>query len=91
MDVSAARAADGRLWLALVNLHPDEPARVATGIDGEASGRLLAGPELDTHNTFDQPDNLQPTRYRGIRDQGRLVFELPPRSVAVVELKAAGD
>jgi alpha-N-arabinofuranosidase len=84
VDVSAARGADGRLYLSLVNLHPHQQARVTTGLDGNASGQLLTGPEMDTHNTFDSPETIEPVPFRGEIQDGQLVFELPPRSVAVI-------
>jgi alpha-N-arabinofuranosidase len=87
VDVSAAEAADGTLVLALVNLHPEQAARVTTDLEGAASGRILTGPEIDTHNTFDAPETIQPTEYSGQVVDGALTFDLPPRSVAVVTVE----
>jgi alpha-L-arabinofuranosidase len=91
VDVSAARDSAGRLHLALVNLDPNRPARVSTAITGTrprgAQGRLLTGPALDTHNTFDRPNNIQPVAFRGRVEGGRLVFDLPAKSVAVVTVE----
>ena len=91
IDVSAARDAAGRLHLALVNLDPNRSARITTGIAGVqargASGRILTGPAIDTHNTFDQPNRIQPRTFSGRAQGGRLVFDLPPKSVAVVAVQ----
>jgi alpha-L-arabinofuranosidase len=88
VDVSAARDASGRLHLALVNLDPNRPARVTTAITGVspsgARGRVLTGPALDTHNTFDRPHTIQPVAFSGRVEDGKLVFDLPAKSVAVV-------
>ncbi|MDQ8755190.1 alpha-L-arabinofuranosidase C-terminal domain-containing protein [Sphingosinicella sp. LHD-64] len=91
VDVSAARDTSGRLHLALVNLDPNRPARVVTNVTGMtvrgARGRLLTGPALDTHNSFDQPDRIQPAAYSGRVEGGRLVLDLPAKSVAVVAVE----
>src|SRR5207253_1899749 len=60
VDVSAARAADGGTVLALVNLDPQRPARVATNLTGAARGLVLTSAQMDAHNTFAQPNALVP-------------------------------
>ncbi len=84
VDVSAARGTDGKLYLSLVNLDPDRAARVTTGLTGTATGRILTGPAIDTHNTFDAPNTIHPVAYSGTQAGGKLVFDLPAKSVAVV-------
>lgn len=91
VDVSAARGRDGKIYLALVNTDPDNPARVTTDVAGVnargAVGRVLTGPAIDTHNTFDRPNTIQPTAFRGRASGGKLVFDLPAKSVAVVQVQ----
>ena len=84
VDAAAARGTDGKLYLALVNLDPDRAARVVTGLAGTASGQILTGPKMDSRNTFAAPDAIHPVAYSGYRKLGKLVFDLPARSVAVV-------
>src|SRR3546814_4593428 len=50
VDVSAAKGADGKLYLSLVNLDSARPARVPTGITGTATGRILTGLTRATHH-----------------------------------------
>ena len=87
VDAVAARGTDGKLYLALVNLHPRQLAQVSTTLSGTARGRILTGPAMDTHNSFDAPDRIQPQPYSGRRVGGRVAFDLPPRSVAVVAVE----
>jgi alpha-N-arabinofuranosidase len=88
VDVSAARGADGRVHVAFVNLDPERAASVSTTISGVdprgASGRLLTAPQMDAHNTFDEPDAVEPERFRARRQGSTLVVEIPPKAVIVV-------
>ena len=87
VDVSAARGTDGKLYLALVNVDPNRPARVTTSLSGRAAGRILTGPSIDTHNTFDRPNTIQPAAYSARSAGGKLVFDLPAKSIVVVAVE----
>lgn len=91
VDVSAARGSDGKLYLSLVNTNPDEPPRVTIDIAGKratgAVGRILTGPAIDTHNSFDRPNRIQPAPFRGRASGGKLLFDLPSKSIAVVQVQ----
>jgi alpha-N-arabinofuranosidase len=88
VDVSAARGVDGKIHVAFVNLDPNRAASVSTTISGAdvrgASGRLLTASEMDAHNTFDDPDAVEPERFRARRENSTLVVEIPPKAVIVV-------
>jgi alpha-N-arabinofuranosidase len=84
VDVSAARGRDGKLYLALVNTDPHKAAHVVTNLKGVGRGRILTGPAMDTHNTFDAPDTIHPVAYSGVSEGGKAAFDLPSKSVAVV-------
>jgi len=90
VDAVAARDPSGKLWLALVNVDPGQPASVAATIDGvalrSASGQLLTAAAVDSHNSFDRPSDVVPHPYAGRIAGGQLFFDLPPKSIAVVEL-----
>jgi len=90
VDVSAARGTDGRLYVALVNLDPNKPATVTATLTGtkakEVSGRVLTAPAMDSRNTFDRPNAVQPTSFKGSRKGDAFVWQLPAKSVAVVAL-----
>lgn len=87
VDVSAARGTDGKLWLSLVNLDPRNSARVSTNLTGRAKGRLLTGATIDAHNRFDKTDAVKPVAYSGRLVGGKLVLELPAKSIAVVAVE----
>jgi alpha-L-arabinofuranosidase len=41
---------------------------------------------MDSHNSFEAPNAVHPVAFSGASDSGKLSFDLPPRSVAVVSL-----
>ncbi|HTX06285.1 MAG TPA: alpha-N-arabinofuranosidase [Steroidobacteraceae bacterium] len=90
VDATAARDASGTIHLALVNLDPHHAATVSVRIDGAsahaASGEVLTANAMDAHNTFEHPDAIRPAPFKGKGRHGRLLFRLPPKSVAVVAL-----
>jgi alpha-N-arabinofuranosidase len=91
VSVSAARATDGALVLALVNTNPNQPAQVTTTISGatakKMTARILTTPAMNAHNTFDKPDTVKPAVFNGGKLKGgSWVFDLPAKSVVVVTL-----
>ena len=90
VDAVAARDNEGRLWVALTNIDPSEQASMTISVPGvvahAATGELLTAPAVDSHNSFDRPNAVQPVPYRGSILNGHLLFELPARSVAVVRV-----
>jgi alpha-N-arabinofuranosidase len=91
VDAVAVRDSSGKLWLSLVNIDPNRPARIAASIDGfntrSASGQVLTAPAVDSHNSFDRPNTVVPRPFSGRAGAGGLVFDLPPKSIAVVEVR----
>jgi alpha-N-arabinofuranosidase len=91
VDAIAARDASGKLWLALVNVDPNQSASFAVAIDGasvrSASGQLLTAAAVDAHNSFDRPNDVVPRPFAGRISGGQLFFDLPSKSIAVVELR----
>lgn len=91
VSASASRDAQGRVHLSLVNLDPQTVATVDARIEGQkftsVSGRVLTAPAMDTHNTFDAANRVQPAAFTGATLQdSSLKVQLPPRSVVVLTL-----
>jgi alpha-N-arabinofuranosidase len=91
VDAVAARDPKGTLWLALVNVDPNRPARMAASVEGlnarSASGEILTGAAVDAHNMFDRPSEVAPRPFAAHSVGRQLVFDLPPKSVAVLEVR----
>jgi alpha-N-arabinofuranosidase len=91
VDAVAARDSSGRLWLALTNVDPSRPARFSASIKGVpagvARGRVLTAAAVDAHNSFAAPNRVAPRTFSGTTSGGRLHFELPAKSIAVVQVR----
>jgi alpha-N-arabinofuranosidase len=84
VDVSAAKGKDGKLVLSIVNSDPSHAVQVVTNLTGTAQGRILTAIAMDAHNTFDQPNMVHPVPFKGSTEGGKLSFDMPAKSVAVV-------
>lgn len=91
VSITSALAADGKLLLALVNLHAEDSIDIGASIRGfeavSATGRVLTGNAIDSHNTFDDPAVVAPVPLDVRLDQGEISSSLPPRSVSVITLQ----
>ena len=91
VSASASRDKAGRIHVTLCNLNPNQSIEVPCELQGakatKLSGRILAAPEMNAHNTFDQPDNVKLTEFNAFKltDNG-FVTTLPAKSVVVLEV-----
>lgn len=91
VDGTAARGADGKVHIALINLDPNEAADVVVSVEGGAarrvSGQVLTASATDAHNDFDHTEAVRPAAFSGARVQnGRLTARLPAKSLVVLTL-----
>jgi alpha-N-arabinofuranosidase len=90
LDGSASLHEDGRrLVVTCTHAGISEPLAVELRLEGSAAqsarAMVLAGAPRE-HNTFDQPERVKPRELPVTVRQGRLAFEMPPCSVAALEI-----
>lgn len=92
LNVSASRDPEGRIHVSLCNLNPNAPAEVTCELAGaqasSLSGRVLSAGQITAHNTFDQPENVQPAEFTAFRTTANgFTTTLPAKSVVVLEVR----
>ncbi len=92
VSASASRDGEGRLHLSLCNLDPAQEREVFCEIAGaeyrSAEGRILSSGAMQDANTFDAPEKIVPKPFRNFATgKNSLTVKMPPRSVAVLELR----
>ena len=91
VDAVAAKGKDGKIWLALINLDPNNSTNVTANIPGitatSAVGEVLTAASFNTINNFEAPNAVAPKPYSAKAENGSLVLRLAPHSVTVVELR----
>ena len=90
IDAIGARGADGKFWLALVNLDPNQAAQISVRVAGvspkSASGSILTAPSVNSVNSFAAPQAVAP-KPLNIKATGKsLMIALPAKSVTVLEI-----
>ncbi len=90
LSVSASR--QGRqLIVTLVNPKHDQALRVECSVAGAApagaAARIIHHPDFNAANTFEQPDLITPSAHPAALSGSGLTIELPPLSVATVEVR----
>lgn len=92
ISASASKDKNGVTHISLVNIDGSKTHDVSVNIDGakykNITGRILTSKNLQDHNTFDNPEKVKPTAFKGAKFKGNtLDVKLPPFSVVVLELK----
>jgi len=91
ISASASMDKEGRIHLSLVNIDPNRAVRMEVELSGktsgEVTGQLLASKRMDSHNSFDQPDEVVPVAFEGAGfKKGKMQLTLPPRSVVLLQV-----
>jgi alpha-N-arabinofuranosidase len=91
VSATAARAKDGKVYLALVNTDPHRPVDVAVNVAGAkvkgAAGKVLTSAAMDAHNTFQNPQVIKPAAFSARAEGGKLSIKVPAKAVMVVALE----
>lgn len=92
VSASASRAANGQVLLTLCNLDPRQAQIVSCACPGgtvsRVGGTVLAADSITAHNTFANPDLVQPASFTGatLEDPQHLRIVLPAASVVALTL-----
>ncbi len=92
VSASASKDKEGRIHITFVNVDPGRGRRVQVDVRGQkvaaVAGRVLTAAAMNAHNTFEQPNTIQPVEFKGATLVGsELTVELPSKSVVELELR----
>jgi alpha-N-arabinofuranosidase len=91
VDAIAAKDTNGKLWLEITNLDPNQPVDIEATLSGitakSATGQTLTAPKVDSVNTFDAPNTVVPKPASATVSGGKLALHLDPKSVTVVSVE----
>jgi alpha-L-arabinofuranosidase len=91
VDAIAAKDPNGKLWLEITNIDPNQPVEIdvnALGITANsATGETLTASKVDSVNTFDAPNTVVPKSISATAHDGKLTLQLAPKSVTVVSIE----
>jgi alpha-N-arabinofuranosidase len=91
VDAIAAKDTNGKLWLAITNLDPNQPAEIEAGIESitakSAAGQTLTAPKVDSINSFDAPNAVIPKSITAKVQSDKITLQLEPKSVTVVSIE----
>jgi alpha-L-arabinofuranosidase len=90
-NVSAARAKDGKVYVAVANSDPLKSQSIRMALGGikarSVSGQVLTHDKMDAHNVPGMKEMVAPKPFKGGKiDAGVLTLDVPAKSVVVVRL-----
>ena len=91
LDALAAKSKDGKLWVEVTNVDPNQSLEIALDVNGSharsATGQTLTAPKVDSVNTFESPKFVM-TKPISAKLQGdKLILNLEPKSVTVFSIE----
>jgi alpha-L-arabinofuranosidase len=92
VSASASKDKQGLIHISLVNIDAKTTQTVQIDMRGTkanaVSGRILTGAKVQDHNTFDNPNKVQPSVFNGAKLSNNIMtVAVPPFSVVVLEVK----
>jgi len=91
VDAIAAKGADGKLWIEVTNVDPNQAVEVQVNVAGVSAkgavGETLTAPKVDSVNTFDAPKTVVTKAFSAKASGGKLTLKLEPKSVTVVAVE----
>jgi alpha-N-arabinofuranosidase len=91
VDAIAAIDKNGKLWLEITNLDPNQPVEIQASLTGitakSATGETLTASQVDSVNSFQAPNTVVPKPIAAKVQDGKLALKLEPKSVTVVSVE----
>ncbi len=92
VSASASKDKAGLIHISLTNIDIHHAQEISINLQGltakTVTGRILTASSVQDHNTFDQPNKVTPSEFKGATLSGNVLkVKLPATSVVVLEVK----
>ncbi len=92
LNASASKDKAGKMHISLCNLDPGNAAKLECDLRGaqakKVSGRVLTAATMQAHNTFENPNAVQPADFKDFQlKKDKVSVTLPAKSVVVLEIE----
>lgn len=92
LNASASKDENGAIHISLCNLDPKTSATLECELKGasakKVSGRILTAEAMNAHNTFEQPNAIQPAEFTNAEiKNGKILATLPAKSVVILTVE----
>lgn len=92
VSISAAKKADGSVFLSLANVSLDKAQEVELSLDGAAvktaTGKVLTSKKVDDYNDFDHPTTIALADFKDAKvKKNKVTVKLPAMSIVTLTLK----
>jgi alpha-N-arabinofuranosidase len=92
LNVSSSRANDGSIHISIVNVHPSKNMDLECELRGvqvkKVSGKILTAKVLNSHNTFDNPDEVTIADFHKSKLNNNVIsLDIPAKSILVLNLR----
>lgn len=89
---ASASKKDGLTHITLANIDLNNPQNVSIDLSNtkisKVSGRILTSKDIHDHNTFENPNLVQPQTFNGAKIvNGKLNIQLPAKSIVALEIQ----
>jgi len=91
INISSSKSNDGKIYLTIVNVNPNTSVPLNCEIRGQkisgASGRILTADTINSMNTFEKADSVNPAKFTDIKLKGNnIAINIPSKSIIVLEV-----
>ena len=92
LQASGSLAKDGKININLVNVHATEPMDLTCELKGviikKITGKILTADKINSHNTFDNPENVIVKQFKDFSfKSSNLEIKMPAKSIIVLQVE----
>jgi alpha-N-arabinofuranosidase len=89
LHVSSSRGKDGNLHISIANVNPHKEIKLDCELKGaqakKVTGRILIAEAINSHNTFENKDNVKVMEFQGASLNGnRVSIDMPAKSIVLL-------